>query len=122
MEWGCSGTHASSHGLSSERCARPGRACSLGDSRDGAAPHRHPPLPFSGGFGNGVELTYPSRLRGSVVLSSSFLMFLVFPFEGLMKKGGGRGLVSFPASLRIRGRDPGAPSCPPRTSGLTGQN
>lgn len=44
----------------------------------------HPPLPFSVGFGNDVGLTYPSRLRGSVFLSSNFLIFLVFPFEGLM--------------------------------------
>lgn len=42
----------------------------------------HSPLPFSGGFGND-ELTYPSRLRGSVFLSSSFLTFLVLPFVGL---------------------------------------
>lgn len=44
----------------------------------------HPPLAFSGGLGNGICPAHPSRLSGSVFLSSNFLMFLVFPFEGLV--------------------------------------
>ena len=45
---------------------------------------QHPPLPFSGALCCGVGPPYPSRLSGSVFLSSNFFMFLVLAFKGLM--------------------------------------
>lgn len=100
-------TRQLSRALLREVCAS--RACLRGG--------RHPPLPSPGGLGSGTELPPPSRLKGSVFLSSSFLMFLVFPFEGLVKKGGGRCPVSLPASLGTRGRATPAPGCLLHTSG-----
>lgn len=45
---------------------------------------QHPPWPFSGALGSGGGPPYPSRLSGSVFLSSNFFTFLVLAFEGLM--------------------------------------